>query len=133
MWQGATPFTAAARRNARTPRREARDPIRMPPQNECLLPRRARKDKQTQSFLAAAGVMETQNEVLFEVRGQCALITLNRPDQRNAIDRPMCAQLWRAFEDFDKDSALRVAILTGACVRRDARRALRQRARRRTG
>jgi enoyl-CoA hydratase/carnithine racemase len=58
--------------------------------------------------------MATQKEVLFEVRGQCALITLNRPDQRNAIDRPMCAQLWRAFEDFDKDPALRVAILTGA-------------------
>jgi enoyl-CoA hydratase len=58
--------------------------------------------------------METRKEVLFEVRGQCALITLNRPDQRNAIDRPMCAQLWRAFEDFDKDPALRVAILTGA-------------------
>jgi enoyl-CoA hydratase/carnithine racemase len=58
--------------------------------------------------------MDTQKEVLFEVRGQCALITLNRPDQRNAIDRPMCAQLWRAFEDFDKDPALRVAILTGA-------------------
>lgn len=58
--------------------------------------------------------METQKEVLFEARGQCALITLNRPDQRNAIDRPMCAQLWRAFEAFDKDPALRVAILTGA-------------------
>ena len=58
--------------------------------------------------------METPKEVLFEVRGQCAVITLNRPHQRNAIDRPMCAQLWRAFEDFDKDAALRVAILTGA-------------------
>jgi len=57
--------------------------------------------------------MDAQTEVLFEVRGQCALITLNRPDQRNAIDRAMCAQLWRAFEDFDKDPALRVAILTG--------------------
>jgi enoyl-CoA hydratase/carnithine racemase len=58
--------------------------------------------------------MDTQPEVLYEVRGQCAIITLNRPDQRNAIDRPMCEQLWRAFEDFDKDAALRVAILTGA-------------------
>ncbi len=58
--------------------------------------------------------MDTQTEVLFEKRGQCALITLNRPEQRNAIDRPMCAGLWRAFEAFDKDPALRVAILTGA-------------------
>jgi enoyl-CoA hydratase/carnithine racemase len=58
--------------------------------------------------------METAKEVLFEVHGECALITLNRPDQRNAINRPMCLQLWRALEDFDKDPALRVAILTGA-------------------
>ncbi|HYC47170.1 MAG TPA: enoyl-CoA hydratase-related protein [Burkholderiales bacterium] len=58
--------------------------------------------------------MAAQSEVLYEIRGECALITLNRPDQRNAIDRPTCAQLWKAFEDFDKDPALRVAILTGA-------------------
>ena len=58
--------------------------------------------------------MESRQEVLYEVRGQCAVITLNRPDQRNAINRPMCAQLWRAFEDFDKDPNVRVAILTGA-------------------
>src|SRR5687767_7798786 len=61
-----------------------------------------------------ASDMDTQPEVLYEVRGQCAIITLNRPDQRNAIDRATCALLWRAFEDFDKDPALRVAILTGA-------------------
>ena len=58
--------------------------------------------------------MDTTKEVLYDVRGQCAIITLNRPDQRNAIDRATCEQLWRAFEDFDKDPALRVAILTGA-------------------
>jgi enoyl-CoA hydratase/carnithine racemase len=58
--------------------------------------------------------MATQSEVLYEVRGECAIITLNRPDQRNAIDRPTCAQLWKAFEDFAKDAAVRVAILTGA-------------------
>ena len=58
--------------------------------------------------------MQAQDVVLYEVRGQCALITLNRPDQRNAIDRPTCAGLWKAFEDFEKDPALRVAILTGA-------------------
>jgi enoyl-CoA hydratase/carnithine racemase len=58
--------------------------------------------------------METQKEVLYEVRGQCALITLNRPNQRNALDRATCARLWQAFEDFEKDPALRVAILTGA-------------------
>lgn len=58
--------------------------------------------------------MDTQRLVLYEVRGQCAIITINRPDQRNAINFAACEQLTRAFEDFDADPALRVAILTGA-------------------
>ena len=58
--------------------------------------------------------MADPREVLYEVRGQCALITLNRADQRNALDSAMCNLLWQAFVDFDKDPALRVAILTGA-------------------
>lgn len=57
--------------------------------------------------------METQ-EILFEVRDQCALITLNRPEQRNAINIAAGAQLEQAFRRFDADPALRVAILTGA-------------------
>jgi enoyl-CoA hydratase len=58
--------------------------------------------------------MSTQRVVLYEVRGQCAIITLNRPDQRNAIDTAVAEQLLKALTDFDKDPALRVAILTGA-------------------
>jgi enoyl-CoA hydratase len=58
--------------------------------------------------------MDTQKEVLYEVRGQCAIITLNRPDQRNAINLATCEQIERAFTDFDADPKLRVAILTGA-------------------
>ena len=58
--------------------------------------------------------MDQQREVLYEVRGQCAVITLNRPEQRNAINLAACAQLTQAFAQFDADPALRVAILTGA-------------------
>lgn len=58
--------------------------------------------------------METPKEVLYEVRGECALITLNRPAQRNAINSAVCEQLFQAFRAFDADRALRVAILTGA-------------------
>ena len=58
--------------------------------------------------------METRREILFEARGQCALITINRPEQRNAINFAAAAQLEQAFKDFDRDPALRVAILTGA-------------------
>ena len=58
--------------------------------------------------------MDTRREILFEARGQCALITINRPEQRNAINFAAAAQLEQAFKDFDRDPALRVAILTGA-------------------
>jgi enoyl-CoA hydratase/carnithine racemase len=58
--------------------------------------------------------MAEQREVLYEVRGQCAIITLNRPDQRNAINLAACDQIEKAFRDFDADPNLRVAILTGA-------------------
>jgi len=58
--------------------------------------------------------MDISREVLFDVRGDCALITINRPEQRNAINAAACAQLEQAFRDFDRDPTLRVAILTGA-------------------
>src|SRR3984893_3165781 len=40
--------------------------------------------------------------------------TLNRPEVRNAVDGPTARALSGAFADFDADSELRVAILTGA-------------------
>jgi enoyl-CoA hydratase len=58
--------------------------------------------------------MQTPSEILFEVRGSCALITINRPEQRNAINLAACAQIEQAFRRFDSDPQLRVAILTGA-------------------
>ncbi len=58
--------------------------------------------------------MQSQSEILYEVRGACALITLNRPEQRNAINLAAAEQIEQAFRRFDADPALRVAILTGA-------------------
>lgn len=52
--------------------------------------------------------------VNFEVDGPLAIITVNRPDVRNAIDRPTADALAEAMCRFDKDDALAVAILTGA-------------------
>jgi E-phenylitaconyl-CoA hydratase len=43
-----------------------------------------------------------------------ALVTLNRPDKRNAINDEMRAELTDAFARFDADPALRVVVLTGA-------------------
>ncbi len=52
--------------------------------------------------------------VKVETKGPVCTIILNRPAQRNAVDGPMAADLRRAFEDFEADSALHVAVLWGA-------------------
>ncbi len=43
-----------------------------------------------------------------------ATVTINRPEQRNALTREMWARLPEMFEEFAKDSKVRVVILRGA-------------------
>jgi len=45
---------------------------------------------------------------------QVRLITLNRPDRRNAMNRDLLAGLYDALEDAREDRACRVIVLTGA-------------------
>ena len=53
--------------------------------------------------------------VLFDARDDgIAIITLNRPDQRNALSREVREGLFAAWDRFERDASLRVAILTGA-------------------
>jgi len=52
--------------------------------------------------------------VKFEVDGSAAIVTINRPGARNAVDRPTADALAEAFRRFDRDEALAVAVLTGA-------------------
>lgn len=53
--------------------------------------------------------------VLFDARADgIAIITLNRPDQRNALSREVREGLRAAWERFERDEALRLAILTGS-------------------
>nr|WP_298686369.1 enoyl-CoA hydratase-related protein [uncultured Sphingomonas sp.] len=53
--------------------------------------------------------------VLFEARDDgIAILTLNRPDARNALGREIREGLAAAWTRFERDPALRVAILTGA-------------------
>ena len=52
--------------------------------------------------------------VEFVVEDEIAIVTINRPEARNAIDQPTAAALADAFRRFDADNALSVAILTGA-------------------
>ncbi len=53
--------------------------------------------------------------VLFDAREDgIAIITLNRPEVRNALEKEIREGLFAAWERFERDAALRVAILTGA-------------------
>ena len=52
--------------------------------------------------------------VLYEPTGPVVRITLNRPEAMNAFDLPTARELGRRLEEFDRDDALRVAIVTGA-------------------
>lgn len=52
--------------------------------------------------------------VLVERRDEVVVITLNRPDLRNAIDLRTARLLERAIDAFEADPELRVAVLTGA-------------------
>jgi enoyl-CoA hydratase len=52
--------------------------------------------------------------VNFEIDGNLAIVTINRPEARNAVDRPTAAALAEAFRKFDADDLLSIAILTGA-------------------
>ncbi|MFD1711694.1 crotonase/enoyl-CoA hydratase family protein [Ottowia sp. GY511] len=53
-------------------------------------------------------------DVLFDTDGPVCLITLNRPDKRNAVHGPMARELRDAFLRFEADDALRVAVMSGA-------------------
>lgn len=54
------------------------------------------------------------DEILYEHRGRVAVITINRPQARNAINRAVREGLAAAWERFARDEDAPVAILTGA-------------------
>ncbi|MCW1427496.1 enoyl-CoA hydratase/isomerase family protein [Novosphingobium sp. JCM 18896] len=53
--------------------------------------------------------------VLFDAREDgIAIITINRPEERNALSKEVREGLWAAWRRFEADEALCIAILTGA-------------------
>jgi enoyl-CoA hydratase len=58
--------------------------------------------------------MTTHEAIHYEVDGPVAIVTIDRPEVANAIDRPTATALAGAFRGFDADDSVSVAVLTGA-------------------
>jgi methylglutaconyl-CoA hydratase len=57
---------------------------------------------------------EKSKPVLYTVEGAVALITLNRPDKRNALNDALVSGLKKALHDAEREEAVRVVVITGA-------------------
>src|ERR671937_1275520 len=55
----------------------------------------------------------TYEFVLTETRGPVGIVTINRPQVRNALNHQTIAEIVDALEAFDRDDAIRCMILTG--------------------
>jgi len=51
---------------------------------------------------------------LVERRGHVLIVTMNRPEAKNALSGPMLARMAQAWDEVDADPQLRAAVLTGA-------------------
>jgi enoyl-CoA hydratase len=58
--------------------------------------------------------MTDEQAVLSERRDRVLLITINRPDQRNAVNAAVAAGIAAALDELDADPELSVGVLTGA-------------------
>jgi enoyl-CoA hydratase len=54
-----------------------------------------------------------ENAVIFEVEQNTAIITLNRPERRNSINRALLAGLYDSIDRVAQSDDIRVAIITG--------------------
>ena len=58
--------------------------------------------------------MPAPSLVSYSVRGAIAVVTIERPEVRNAVDQPTRQALAEAFRQFEGEPAQSVAVLTGA-------------------
>jgi enoyl-CoA hydratase len=56
----------------------------------------------------------TADHALVERRGHVLVVTMNRPEARNALSGPMMAVMRQAWDMVDGDPGIRVCVLTGA-------------------
>jgi enoyl-CoA hydratase len=55
-----------------------------------------------------------QPHLLTERRGHILIVTMNRPQARNALSGPMLALMRQAWDEVDRDPGIRACVLTGA-------------------
>jgi enoyl-CoA hydratase len=55
-----------------------------------------------------------EQSVLINIEGRVATITINRPDKLNALNIPTRAAIVDALDELERNSAVRVVVLTGA-------------------
>jgi len=63
---------------------------------------------------APAPADDGQPHALVERRGHVLIVTMNRPEVRNALSGPMMALMRQAWDQVDTDPGIRVCVLTGA-------------------
>jgi enoyl-CoA hydratase len=56
----------------------------------------------------------SEPHLLFERDGHVAIVTLNRPEKKNALSSEMLVRMYDAWVEIDRDPQIRVAIVTGA-------------------
>jgi enoyl-CoA hydratase len=64
--------------------------------------------------VSAAAAGAEPPHALIERRGQVLIVTMNRPEARNALSAPMMALLRQAWDMTDSDPGIRVCVLAGA-------------------
>ena len=63
---------------------------------------------------APEAVSPEQPHLLTEQRGAVLIVTMNRPEKRNALSGPMLAGMREAWDTVDADPGIRACVLTGA-------------------
>jgi enoyl-CoA hydratase len=61
-----------------------------------------------------SSLVDSRKSVLTERQGKVLIVTLNRPEVRNAVDSATARALGEAFQQFERDEDLCAAVLTGA-------------------
>ena len=84
-----------------------------------LLPRRRGVAKKAGTYLCAAAVkisryIYTMSSILKTVESGIAILTLNRPEKYNSVNRDMALALQSALDECAADEAVRCIVITGA-------------------